>query len=162
MNMKPVASIGWRAAAAAVIALGLARSAGAETITVTHWGAAFYGAPYAVAMEKGFFKKHGVDVTGILTSQGGGTSVRNTLAGDLPYGEVARPAAIEAINNGVPLKIIGSGVESVADILWMAKKGSPLHGVKDLVGKKVGFTAPGSVTNMLILMAFKAQGIDPK
>jgi NitT/TauT family transport system substrate-binding protein len=134
----------------------------AETITVTHWGAAFYGAPYAVAMEKGFFKQHGVDITGILTSQGGGTSVRNTLAGDLPYGEVALPAAIEAINNGAPLKIIGAGVQSIADILWMAKKGSPLHAIEDLKGKKVGFTAPGSVTNMLILMAFKARGIDPK
>jgi NitT/TauT family transport system substrate-binding protein len=134
----------------------------AETITVTHWGAAFYGAPYAVAMEKGFFRQHGVDITGILTSQGGGTSVRNTLAGDLPYGEVALPAAIEAINNGVPLKIIGAGVQSIADILWMAKKGSPLHAIEDLKGKKVGFTAPGSVTNMLILMAFKARGIDPK
>ena len=147
------------ALAAALVWGGLAR---AETITVTHWGAAFYGAPYAVAMEKGFFKKHGVDITGILTSQGGGTSVRNTLAGDLPFGEVALPAAIEAINNGVPLRIIGAGVQSVADILWMAKRGSPLHGIKDLVGKKVGFTAPGSVTNMLILMAFKAQNIDPK
>ena len=86
-----------------------AATARAETITVTHWGAAFYGAPYAVAMEKGFFKKHGVDITGILTSQGGGTSVRNTLAGDLPFGEVALPAAVEAINNGVPLRIIGGG-----------------------------------------------------
>src|ERR1700743_3927089 len=51
----------------------------AETITVTHWGGQFYGVPYAVAMEKGFFKKNGVDVTGILTAAGGGTAVRNTL-----------------------------------------------------------------------------------
>src|SRR6476661_6254538 len=91
----------------------------AETITVTHWGSAFYGAPYAVAIEKGFFKKRGVDITGILTSAGGGTSVRNTLAGDLPFGEVALPAAIMAINSGQPLRIIGGGVESVADILWI-------------------------------------------
>jgi NitT/TauT family transport system substrate-binding protein len=134
----------------------------ADTITVTHWGAAFYGAPYAVAMEKGFFKKHGVDVTGVLTSTGGGTSVRNTLAGDLPYGEVALPAAIEAINAGQPLKIINGGVQSVGDIGWIQKPDGQLKGVKDLVGKKVGFTSPGSVTNMLILMAFKAEGIDPK
>src|SRR6266508_3348639 len=79
----------WRAAVAALIAFGLARAACAETITVTHWGAAFYGAPYAVAMDKGFFKQRGVDITGVLTSTGGGTSVRNTLAGDLPYGDVA-------------------------------------------------------------------------
>ena len=133
----------------------------AETITVTHWGSAFYGAPYAVAMEKGFFKKYGVDITGVLTSQGGGTSVRNTLAGDLPYGEVALAAAVEAINNGVPLRIIGSGAQSIADILWMAKKGSPLHSIEDLAGKTVAFTAPGSVTNMLILMSLKKKAIDP-
>jgi NitT/TauT family transport system substrate-binding protein len=133
----------------------------AETITVTHWGSAFYGAPYAVAMEKGFFKNHGVNITGVLTSQGGGTSVRNTLAGDLPFGEVALPAAIEAINNGVPLRIIGAGSQSIADILWMAKKGSPLHSIEDLVGKKVAFTSPGSVTNMLILMSMKKKGMAP-
>jgi NitT/TauT family transport system substrate-binding protein len=148
-----------RVAFATLLMVGAA-SARAETITVTHWGAAFYGAPYAVAMAKGFFKQNGVDVTGVLTSQGGGTSVRNTLAGDLPFGEVALSAAIEAINNGVPLKIIGGGVQSVADILWMAKKGSPMHSIKDITGKKIGFTSPGSVTNMLILMAMKANGID--
>ncbi len=133
----------------------------AESITVTHWGSAFYGAPYAVAMEKGFFKAHGVDISGILTSNGGGTSVRNTLAGDLPFGEVALPAVIEAINNGQKLVIIGGGTDSIGDILWMAKKGSSMTGIKDIVGKKIGFTSPGSVTNMLILMAMKAQGIDP-
>jgi NitT/TauT family transport system substrate-binding protein len=134
----------------------------AETITVTHWASAFYGAPYAVALEKGFFKKHGVDVTGFLTSAGGGTSVRNTLAGELPFGEVALPAAILAINSGQPLKIIGGGVESVGDILWVAQPDSPISSVKDVVGKKVGYTSPGSVTNMLILMCFKNAGIDPK
>jgi NitT/TauT family transport system substrate-binding protein len=153
-------SIGWRTAAAALLALGIADGASAETITVTHWGAAFYGAPYAVAMAKGFFKQRGVDITGVLTSTGGGTSVRNTLAGDLPYGEVALPAAIEAIRAGQPLKIVCAGAESVADILWIAKPDSPMNSVKDIVGKKIGYTSPGSVTNMLILMAMKAQGID--
>src|SRR5437588_9839273 len=149
MNMKPVASIGWRAAAAAVIALGLARSAGAETITVTHWGSAFYGAPYAVAMAKGFFKQRGVDITGVLTSTGGGTSVRNTLAGDLPYGEVALPAAIEAIRAGQPLNIVCAGADRVADILWIAKPDWPMKSSQDLLGKKIGYTSPGHVNNML-------------
>jgi NitT/TauT family transport system substrate-binding protein len=158
--MKPISSIAWRAAAAALLAVGLARGAGAETITVTHWGAAFYGAPYAVAMAKGFFKQRGVDITGVLTSTGGGTSVRNTLAGDLPFGEVALSAAVEAIRAGQPLKIVCAGAESIADILWIAKPDSPLNSIHDIVGKKIGYTSPGSVTNMLILMAMKAQGID--
>jgi NitT/TauT family transport system substrate-binding protein len=144
---------------AALLPLLWARPAAAETITVTHWGSAFYGAPYAVAMAKGYFKNHGVDITGILTSTGGGTSVRNTLAGGLPYGEVALSAAMEAIAAGQPLKIISGGVDTVADILWIAKPDSPLHSVKDLKGKRVGYTEPGSVTNMLILMALKANGM---
>jgi NitT/TauT family transport system substrate-binding protein len=133
----------------------------AETITIMHWGAAFFGAPYAVAMDKGFFKQRGVDISGVLTSSGGGTSVRNTLAGDLPYGEVALSAAIEAMEAGQPIKIVCAGAESVADILWVAKPDSPLSSIKDIVGKRVAYTSPGSVTNMLILMAMKAQGIDP-
>jgi NitT/TauT family transport system substrate-binding protein len=151
----------WICALLAAASLG-AGGAKAETITVTHWGSAFYGAPYAVAMAKGFFKKHGADITGILTSAGGGTSVRNTLAGDLPYGEVALPAAILAINSGQPLKIISGGVETVADILWITQPDSPLKSIKDVVGKKVSFTSPGSVTNMLILMCLKSAGIEPK
>lgn len=132
----------------------------AETITVTHWGAAFYGAPYAVAMSKGFFKQRGVDIDGILTSTGGGTSVRNTLAGDLPFGEVSLAAAIEAFRAGQPIRIVCAATESVGDILWIAKPDSPMTSIKDVVGRKIGFTTPGSVTNMLILMALKAQGID--
>ena len=158
--MKSIGSIGWRTAAAGLLIALFANGASAETITVTHWGSAFYGAPYAVAMAKGFFKQHGADVTGVLTSTGGGTSVRNTLAGDLPYGEVALSAAIEAIRAGQPLKIVCAGAESVADILWIAKPDSPLNSIDDIIGKKIGYTSPGSVTNMLILMAMKAKGID--
>ena len=159
--MKPFSRM-IRAAPTAVILFLLFAPVKAETITVTHWGAQFYGAPYAVAKEKGFFKEAGIDISGFLTSTGGGTSVRNTLASDLPYGEVALSAALEAIKAGQPLKIVNGGVESIGDILWIAKPDSPLTGIKDLVGKRVGFTAPGSVTNMLILMSLKKAGIDLK
>ena len=64
---------------AATIAGWNAPAARAETITVTHWGGQFYGVPYAVAMAKGLFKNHGVDVTGILTAAGGGTAASEAL-----------------------------------------------------------------------------------
>jgi NitT/TauT family transport system substrate-binding protein len=149
-----------RVLAACLALAALPAAASAETLTVTHYGAEFYGAPYAVALEKGYFRAHGVDVTGFLTSTGGGTSVRNTLAGGIPFGEVATSAAVLAIKAGQPLVIIGGGVQSIGDLMWVAKKGSPFHSIQDLVGKKIGFTAPGSSTNMLILLALKAAGID--
>jgi NitT/TauT family transport system substrate-binding protein len=146
---------------AAGLALANLPAARAETITVTHWGGQFYGVPYAVGMDKGFFKEHGVDVTGILTAPGGGTAIRNTLAGGIPFGEVSLAAAVQATNAGQKLIIIGAGTQSVADQLWVVKKDSPLKGLKDLAGKQIAYTAPGSVSNMVILMAMKANGMAP-
>jgi len=137
----------------------LASPARADTITVTHWGGQFYGVPYAVAMDKGFFKNHGVNVTGILTAAGGGTAVRNTVAGDIPFGEVSLAAAVQAAAAGQKLAIVGGGTQSVADQMWVVKKDSPLQSIKDLAGKRVGYTAPNSVSNMVILMALKANGM---
>ena len=137
----------------------LSGQARADTITVTHWGGQFYGVPYAVAMDKGMFKKNGLDVTGILTAAGGGTAIRNTLAGDIPFGEVSLAAAVQAVNAGQKLIIVGAGTQTVADQMWLVKKDSPLNSLKDLVGKRIGYTAPGSVSNMVILMALKANGM---
>ena len=156
---KMLARVGLVLGLAATVVAGRAPAALAETITVTHWGGQFYGVPYAVAMDKGFFKNNGVDVTGILTAAGGGTAVRNTLAGGIPFGEVSLAAAVQAINSGQKLIIIGAGSQTVSDQMWVVKKDSPLTGIKDLVGKQIAYTAPGSVSNMVILMALKANGI---
>ena len=156
---KTLARVGFVLGLAATIVAWKMPAAQAETITVTHWGGQFYGVPYAVAMEKGLFKKNGLDVTGILTAAGGGTAVRNTLAGGIPFGEVSLAAAVQAINSGQKLIIIGAGAQSVADQMWVVKKDSALTGIKDLIGKQIAYTSPGSVSNMLILMALKANGI---
>lgn len=131
----------------------------AEEITVTHWGAAFYGAPYAIAMEKGWFKSGSFDVTGIITSTGGGTSLRNTLASPMPIGEVALPAVIEAMRAGAKLKIIYSGVGSVAEQVWATRPGQPYKSITDLKGKRIGYTRPASVSNMILLMALEKSGM---
>ena len=68
------------------LACALPLSAQAEEIVVSNYGVTTNGMPYAVAMAKGFFKQQGADVTGILTSDGGGTTVRTMLGGSLAYG----------------------------------------------------------------------------
>ena len=89
----------------------------------------------------------------ILTAAGGGTAVRNTLAGGIPFGEVSLAAAVLAINSGQKLIIIGAGAQTVSDQMWVVKKDSPLKGIKDLVGKQIAYTAPGSVSNMVMAPA---------
>ncbi len=146
------------ALAAALLAF-TAGAAKAEQITVTHWGALMYGAPYAVALENGYFEEAGVTIDGILTSKGGSTTVRNVLTGDLLYGETSLAAAVAAHIAGEEVVIIASGVGTVADILWVTMPDSGIASIADLKGKKVAYTRPKSVTEMTLRMSLEASGI---
>ncbi len=149
-------------AGTAVIGVLPPTPARAAQISVTHWGVLMYGAPYAVGMAKGFFKDAGVDIDGILTSHGGGTTVRNVLASGLPYGEVALSAAVAARKQGLDIRIVNCGVATVADILWVVKPDSPVRSIQQLAGTKVAYTGPKSVTDMLLIMALESAGVAPQ
>ncbi len=146
----------WIIAAALLLALPVR----ADEISVTQWGASLYGAPFAVAIENGDFKKAGIDITGIVGSAGGGTSVRNVLAGDTPYGEVATAAALAAARQGLDVVIVNAATHTVAESSLVTMPNSDIHSLQDLVGKKVAITSPKSVSEMIFLMELKAQGID--
>ena len=129
-------------------------------LTVTHFGTGMYGVPFAIAKEKGYFKERGLDVTGFLTSAGGGTSVRNAMASEIPYGEVALPAAIAAIQQGLDITIVHAGVISAADQVWVTRKDdTSIKTVQDLKGKKLGYSSPKSVTDMITTMMLDANGL---
>jgi NitT/TauT family transport system substrate-binding protein len=71
-----------------------------EQIVVSNYGVAANGMPYAIAMEKGFFKSEGADISGVLSSAGGGTTVRNLMTGHLAYGEIDLAGTVAAIKLG--------------------------------------------------------------
>jgi len=154
---KSVASL-----AVAGVMLATAPLARAVDLTVTHWGVLMYGVPFAVAQAKGYFKDEGVDVTGFITSEGGGTTLRNALAADTPYGEVSLNAVVAASQQGVPLTIVHGGVQSIGDILWVTRKDADgINKIEDLKGKAVGYTSPRSVSQSVLLLAMNAAGIGP-
>ena len=139
-----------------------AGSAAAVDLTVTHFGTGMYGVPFAVARDKGWFKSEaGIDVTGFITSAGGGTTIRNALASEIPYGEVALPAAIAAIQQGVPLTIVHGGVLSVADQVWVMRKDeTAISKPADLKGRKLGYSSPKSVTDILTSIMLDKAGLN--
>src|SRR5215813_8072241 len=87
--------------------------ASAEDILVTQYKADPSGAPYGVAIDKGFFKAAGVDITGVISGEGG-SSVRATIASELGYGETSPAGIIAAINEGQEIKIVDIGSRSMA------------------------------------------------
>ncbi|RAI32761.1 ABC transporter substrate-binding protein [Rhodoplanes serenus] len=148
-----------RAVLSAAVLL-VAAPAGAVEISVTQWGTSLYGAPYAVAMAEGLFKKAGVDITSIIGSGGGGTTVRNLLASETPYGDVAIAAALAAQRQGLDVIIVNTGTRSTAEASLVTMPDSPIRSLKDLEGKKVAVTSPKGVSEMLLLMALKQEGVD--
>ncbi|HTZ77705.1 MAG TPA: ABC transporter substrate-binding protein [Stellaceae bacterium] len=148
------------ACAVAVLAAGITAPR-AEEIEVGNYGVSANGMPYAVAMEKGFFKEEGADITGILSSQGGGTSMRNMMTGSLAYGEINPTAVVIAIRQGADLRIISDNVLTVSEFIWASKMGSPVKTLQDLRGKKIGYTNPKSTSQALAILVAQAGGLKP-
>ncbi len=143
-------------ACALLLAAALSR---AEQIVVSNYAVTTNGMPFAVAMEKGFFKEFKVDVDGILTSDGGGTTIRNLLGGKLSYGEAAISAVVSAVQGGADLKVISGNVHTVAEFVWVAMPNSPVNSLKDLKGRKLGYTNPRSTSQALAVLLMEKQGL---
>ncbi len=144
------------AAFAAFIFLAPAR---AEQIVVSNYGIAANGMPYAIAMEKGFFREEGADVTGILSSNGGGTTIRNLLGGNLDYGEVDLAGTVAAIEQGNDLHIISDNVLTVGEFVWAVKPDSPIKSLSDFKGHKIGYTNPRSTSQALNVLLVQTIGL---
>ena len=134
----------------------------AAKLTVTQYGRIIATLPWAVALEKGMFKEAGLDIDGITAGSGGGTSLRNLLASELPIGEVSTSVVLAAAKTGVNLKIIYAASNHIGELAWASKPDSDVKSIKDLVGKKIAFTNPRSTTEMIVRYALKKEGLTDK
>jgi NitT/TauT family transport system substrate-binding protein len=134
----------------------------ADKLTVSQYGRIPATLPWAVALKKGYFKEAGLDIDGITAGAGGGTSVRNMMASELPFAEAATPAVLAAIRAGMDLKIVMATSNHIGELSWVATAESGIKSIKDLAGKKVGFSNPRSTTEMVIRYALEKEGLASK
>ena len=143
-----------------ILALTLAVSpAAAVDLLVTQYKNDPSGAPYAIALEKGFFKKHGIDISGIISGAGGGSSVRNAIASDLGYGDVTAAPVIAAAEQGQDVKIVGFTSRSLADLVVVVMPDSPIKTAADLKAKKFGISNPKSLGEMMGVLVLEKAGL---
>jgi NitT/TauT family transport system substrate-binding protein len=145
----------------AALLLVSAAPAVAEDVVVTQYKADPSGAAFAVAIDKGFFKQAGIDITGVISGAGGGTSVRSAIASDLGFGEVSPAPVISAIEQGQDIKIVYLGSRSLADNVVIVMPNSPIKSVQDLKGKKFAISNPKSLGEMTAVLVFEQAGLKP-
>lgn len=131
-------------------------------LAVSQYGRVTATLPWAVAVEKGFFADEGIKIDNIISGKGGGTTLRNMLASDLPYGEVATSAALAAIHSGIDIVIVNTASDHIGEIALVANPKSSIQKVQDLQGKKAGFTGPKSTSELLLRLALKEAGMTGK
>lgn len=143
----------------ASLCLTTAVSVKAEEVLVTQYKNDPTGAPFAIAIEKGFFKKAGIDIT-VINGTGGGASLRAAMATNLGYGEVAPASAIAAINQGQDIKIVGIG-SRLLDLNLVVMPNSPIKSLADLKGKTFSISNPKSLTDLTAVLVAEKAGLQP-
>jgi NitT/TauT family transport system substrate-binding protein len=126
-----------------------ARTVRAEDIVVSNYGSGSPPFPWSIAVEKKYFQAEGVDITGIISSEGGGTTVRNMVAGGVIFGEMNPAAFIAAVQQGAKLRLVADTVPLIAGMVWAVKANSPIKTLADMKGHKIGYTNPKSTSQGL-------------
>jgi len=144
------------------IATAVAPVTGGEILAISEYGKITSTLPWAVALKEGYLRQDGLDVTEIVSSSGGGSSLRNLLATGMGVGEVGTTTAIAAINQGMDLRIVMCTFDHLGDLTWATTKDSNIRSVKDLAGKRVAFTSPRSTTEIVLRAAIANAGLTGK
>jgi NitT/TauT family transport system substrate-binding protein len=66
-------------------------------------------------------------------------------------------AVVSAVQGGADLKIISGNVHTVAEFVWVAMPKSPVNSLKDLKGRKLGYTNPRSTSQALAILLMETQ-----
>lgn len=155
------------AAAAAMLVAGIAGAA-AQTpekkdVKLGVGGKALlYYLPLTIAERKGFFKEQGLDVE-ISDFSGGARSLQALVGGSIDV-------VTGAYEHTIRMQAKGQDIRAVLELgrfpgiaVGIRKdKAASYKSPKDLKGMKIGVTAPGSSTNMLVNFLLAKEGLTPQ
>lgn len=134
-----------RTFAAATLAAGLLASLPAlaqdKLSVMLDWFVNPDHAPLVVAQEKGFFKEAGLDVT-LTAPADPNDPPKLVAAGSADLAVSYQPQLIVQVGEGLPLVRVGTLVSTPLNSVVVLRDG-PVKTIKDLKGKKVGFSVGG-------------------
>jgi NitT/TauT family transport system substrate-binding protein len=146
----------------ATIGFVLALAMGAAAQGLTKWKHGLVSAKgdagiYYMAIEKGFFKNHGLDVE-FIELRGDADVVRALLADQLDSAEFSPGPALVANDRGAEIIIVGSSMIGYPYALYVRKD---ITSWEELKGKTFGVSSPGSTPDLIAREMLKRKGVDP-
>ncbi|MET7991791.1 ABC transporter substrate-binding protein [Amycolatopsis sp. NPDC005232] len=116
-------------------------------------------AGFAAAVEEGYYKAAGLDVT-IVPGTGSSLTAQMVASGQASIGYADSTATAQLIAKQAPLSVLATVYQSNPNAV-LALPGSGITSVRDLKGKKVGTPVPSSQATMLPLF-LAANGLSAK
>jgi NitT/TauT family transport system substrate-binding protein len=111
---------------------------------------------------EGFFKAEGLDLE-VFWTQGGAETMQTVISGSVDIAMATGfLGVVGAYFKGAPVRVIAAESTGVYEAYWYVKADSPIKTIKDLEGKTIAYSRPGSSTNMMVLNLMKQYGINAK
>lgn len=113
-------------------------------------------------IEAGIFKREGIEVE--ITWTRGGAETLQAVITDSADLAVANGVlgVIGAASKGAPVKIVSAQMTGAADLFWYVKADSPVKSMRDLDGRTMGYSRPGSSTNLVALALAEHYKVKPR
>ncbi len=110
-------------------------------------------------IRQGFFRQEGLDIDEIYTP-GGAPTLQAVISGSVDIGiGTGLLGTLGAYAKGAPVRVIQAETTGAADLFWYARPESNIHGLKDTGGKTIGFSEPGSSTDLVLRALLRAAGV---
>jgi NitT/TauT family transport system substrate-binding protein len=121
----------------------------------------FYYLPLTIAEQLGYFKAEGLDVT-IVDFAGGAKALQAVVGGSADVVSGAFEHTINMHSKGQPMRAFVLQGATPQIVLGINPKTLPNYKtIADLKGKKVGVSAPGSSTNVMVNFLLAKAGLKP-
>ena len=113
-------------------------------------------------VEQGIFRKNNIEVE--MTWTRGGAETLQAIITDSADVAVANGilGVIGAASKGAPVKIVSAQMTGAPDLFWYVRADSPVKAMKDLEGRTMGYSRPGSSTHLVAQALAEHFKVKPK
>lgn len=140
-----------------LVLLAMAAPAGAQELRVAKSTPHLFSyIPYDVAVERGYFAREGLKPRLLVFN--GAAKLQAAIIADEVDISLGSPADLAAIAKGLPEKAVAQSTGAPVELAIIVPANSPVHGIADLKGDRIGIATVGSITEWAARQMARKEG----